>query len=465
MHDELYENPHRFAVMLRDWLTKQGKTNVDEITWHDILLTAGLAHFELVPTSSYLVKAPGPDYWDPSEGKSDDELLAEMLRGQGAAEEGYIDGVASGLHRAMGRPMPPPMSDPRRMQETVEYLASEELAGRAPGTPGGLMARDFVRNAFEEYGLTPAGEDGFDQSIPGNGGSNLLGLLPGSGPRSDRYILLAAHYDHLGEFGGEMYPGANDNGAAVAVMLDVAQRWRSHESDLDRSLLFCAFDAEEPPYFLTEQMGSVHFVEHPTIPLDQIDVMVCMDLVGTPLGPEGLPDEVRQSIFVLGGESAEGLGTIAQKPAMRSTWGITPRRLDSYAVPPLSDYYAFQQAGIPHLFLSGGRNEHYHQPSDTAEKVDYRRLEALSTYVTDLVGDLSLTHGTLAPIPGGADDRATVETLVSMAQLLSDAIPEAGQALTLLDEMRKKIEGGEALDSSDRGTIQGLIGLLEHALA
>ncbi|MEA3511736.1 MAG: M28 family peptidase, partial [Actinomycetota bacterium] len=273
MIDELYENPHRFAVMLRDWLTRQGKTSVEEITWHDILLTAGLAHFELVPKDSYMVKAPGPDYWDPSEGKSDAELLNEMFAGQARAEESYIDGVASGLHRAVGRPLPPPPGNPQRMRETVEYLASADLAGRAPGTRGGVMARDFVRSAFEDCGLMPAGEDGFDQPIPGNSGANLIGVLPGSGPRSDRYILLAAHYDHLGEFGGEIYPGANDNAAAVAVMLDVAERWSHHESDLDRSVLFCSFDAEEPPYFLGEQMGSIHFVEHPTIPLDKIDVM------------------------------------------------------------------------------------------------------------------------------------------------------------------------------------------------
>jgi Zn-dependent M28 family amino/carboxypeptidase len=275
--------------------------------------------------------------------------------------------------------------------------------------------------------------------------------------------VVAAHYDHIGEFDGDIHPGANDNAAAVAVMLDVVERWRHHDSALDRSLLFCAFDAEEPPYFLTEQMGSIHFVDHPTIPLDQIDVMICMDLVGVPLGPEGLPDEVRQSIFVLGGESAEGLGTVTQNPAMR-TWGINPRRLDSYVVPPMSDYYAFQQVGIPHIFLSGGRNRDYHQPSDTADKVNYRRLEALSTYVADLVGDLSLAHGDLAPVSGGVGDRVTVETLMEMAQLLSTSIPEAGQAMPLLDELSKKIENGEALDSNDRSVVQVLVGLLEQAM-
>jgi hypothetical protein len=464
MIDDMFENPHRFAVMLRDWLAKQGKTNVQEITWHDILLAAGLAHFDLVPNNKMLVKVPGPDTWDPSEWKSDEELLGEMLAGQAEAEEAFIDEVAQVLHRGMGLQIPPPPANPRRMREAVEFLASRDLAGRAPGTGGGLMARDFVRSAFEEHGLTPAGEDGFNQPIPGIGGSNLIGMLPGIGPRSDRYILLAAHYDHLGEIGGEIYPGANDNAAAVAVMLDVVERWRHHESELDRSVVFCAFDAEEPPYFLTDRMGSIHFVGNPTISLDKIDVMICMDLVGASLGPKGLPDEVRQSIFVLGGETASGLGIIAQNPSQLAR-GIEPRRLDSYVVPPLSDYYAFQKAGIPHLFLSGGRNVHYHQPSDTADKVDYDRLEAISTYVTDLVGALSLSRGNLDPMPGSADDRATVGTLVAMAELLSTAVPQAIQALGILDEMQERVERGEALDSGDRATNQGLIGLLEQALA
>ncbi|MDR9451103.1 MAG: aminopeptidase, partial [Acidimicrobiia bacterium] len=81
------------------------------------------------------------------------------------------------------------MNDQQRaetMQSRVEYLASPGLEGRAPGTPGGLLARAYVEAAFAELGLTPAGEDGYRQPIPEIGGANLLGTIPGTGPHADR---------------------------------------------------------------------------------------------------------------------------------------------------------------------------------------------------------------------------------------------------------------------------------------
>ncbi len=75
----------------------------------------------------------------------------------------------------------------------VEYLASPELEGRAPGSPGGVLARRFVENAFESIGLEPAGEDRYAQAIPAIDGANLLGIIPGKGPTAHRFIVVGAH--------------------------------------------------------------------------------------------------------------------------------------------------------------------------------------------------------------------------------------------------------------------------------
>ena len=114
------------------------------------------------------------------------------------------------------------------VQETVEYLCSPACLPRNPGTDGGIAARTYLRDRLDGLGLQPGGEHGFDQHIPSIGGSSLLGIVPGHG---DRFVLLAAHYDACGDHN----PGADDNAAAVAIALDVAQQLQS--KTLDRSVI------------------------------------------------------------------------------------------------------------------------------------------------------------------------------------------------------------------------------------
>ena len=140
------------------------------------------------------------------------------------------------------------------LRPIVEYLCSAVCLPRNPGTPGGRAARDFLRDCLLELGIEPAGEDGYAQRIPPIGGTNLLARIPG---RTNRTVLLAAHYDACGSGN----PGADDNAAAVAIVLDVASRLS--RLSLDRDVMIAFFDAEEPPYFLTRSMGSQRFVDHP----------------------------------------------------------------------------------------------------------------------------------------------------------------------------------------------------------
>jgi Zn-dependent M28 family amino/carboxypeptidase len=267
------------------------------------------------------------------------------------------------------------------MQETVEYLCSPACLPRNPGTDGGVAARSYLRDRLDALGLEPAGDHGFDQHLPAIGGSNLLGIVPGHG---GRFVLLAAHYDAC----MDNNPGADDNAAAVAIALDVAQQLKSQH--LDRSVIIALFDAEEPPYFLSPNMGSQWFVDHPTVPLDRIDMMVCLDLVGHALGPEGMPPEVRESVFVLGAEKSAGTGAIMDD--LPDHPGIRPRRIDNYIIPSMSDYDAFMNAEIPFLFYSVGRSEHYHASTDTPDRLDYVKMSRLANHLTDLITAMAKTR-------------------------------------------------------------------------
>ncbi len=349
-----------------------------------------------------------------------------------------------------------------RLRSRVEYLASPALEGRAPGTRGGLLARGYVEKAFIDLGLHPAGEADYRQAIPEIDGANLLGTIAGDGPHSDRYIVLSAHYDHLGVNFGQIYPGADDNASGVAVLLDSAQQLIDN-GRLDRSVLVASFDAEEPPHFYTPDMGSIYFVDHPTVPLDRIDMMICLDLIGHPFGPPGLPVEVRNTVLVMGAEKCSGVGAVVDRIG-EQVGGIVPRRLDSDVIPPLADHYAFQRVGIPFLFFNVGRDRNYHSPQDTAEKLDYPKMLALSDYVTALVTELagrdSFTYDATA-----ADDTATLTTLVELGRHAGPLARKPAQVMTLVAKLEQRLESGTRLSSGDRGTLQATILALEEALA
>ena len=348
----------------------------------------------------------------------------------------------------------------RLMRDRVEYMASPELEGRAPGTPGGILARSYVEEAFADLDLRPAGDDGYRQSIPAIGGANLLGVLPGSGPLADRYVVLAAHYDHIGVNFGKVHPGADDNASGVAVLLDVASRLSEghHEG---RSVLVASFDAEEPPHFYTENMGSVHFVANPTVPLDRIDMMLCLDLIGHALGPDMLPAEVRNSVFLMGAEKSPGVGAMVDGI---DAAGMVARRLDSDIFPPLSDHYAFQLAGIPFLFLTNGRDRYYHTPEDTAEKLAYGKMLGLADYLADLIGDLAV-HDRYTFEASAVDDAATLETLVAIGRQVAPLSSKHKQLLALVDKMEQRLETATPLSAGDRGTLQAALLAIEQALA
>ena len=357
------------------------------------------------------------------------------------------------------------MNDDQRraeaMQARVEYLASPELEGRAPGTPGGLLARAHVEAAFTELGLVPAGLDGYQQAIPDIDGANLLGVIPGTGPHADRYVAFNAHYDHLGIHFGDVYPGADDNASGVAVLLDVAAQL-VEQGGLDRSVLIMSVDAEEPLHFLTENMGSIYFVDHPTVPLEQIDIMVNLDLIGHPLGPPELPDEVRNTILVMGAEKSPGVGEVIDRLGQETT-GIFLRRLDADIIPPMSDHYAFERVGIPFLFFNVGRDRNYHTPQDTAEKLDYPKMVALADSLTVLIQELAARE-TYSYDPAAVDDTATLTTLVELGRHAGPLHHKSAVVMALVEKLQQRLEAGTPMSSGDRGTLRATILALEEAL-
>ena len=348
------------------------------------------------------------------------------------------------------------------MGSLVDFLCSETCAGRAPGTAESAAARERIVAELQDAGAEPASEEGYLQRVPGCG-TNVLARLPGSGALSGRTLLVAAHYDHLGRVApNEVYWGADDNAAAVAILVELARAVRPSAAD-GRQVLLVSFDGEEPPHFLSETMGSMYYAEQPVVPLEQTDTMICLDLVGHALGPPHLPEAIRQTVFVLGAELSEGTPALVDAAAARAR-GVFPRRLGLDVVPPLSDYDAFVRKHVPVLFLTCGRWEHYHSTTDTPDRLDLDKMEATTDFLVDLLEELAIRPD--VPVlfrPDGRDDEAQVATLVTMATVLETFVPDIVGFLPILDDLAKAAARGP-LDPHRREQVQSLCRALELQL-
>lgn len=335
------------------------------------------------------------------------------------------------------------------MNELIERLCSDECAGRRPGTPGGEAARRIVVQAFRDAGLDP-----YEQPVPGCGGANVLAKIRGDVPR---YVLVGAHFDHLGTIGRHVFRGADDNAAAVAILVEVGRALAAEHTG--RGVIIAAFDGEEPPHFMSGAMGSREFVR---VNRDPIDFMVCMDLVGHRFGPASLPDEVGGSLFALGTERSRGTYELVHS-MKRAEAGLVVRPADAEIIPPLSDYEAFWTERIPFLFLSAGRSRVYHTPEDTPDKLDDPKITATARWLTRFVR-ASRDRDELRFVDASLD-RGTLDEVGEMLDVLSAVSPEAGFARQQVTKLAGACDRAGNLPAARRGELGALVGMLESSLA
>lgn len=284
----------------------------------------------------------------------------------------------------------PPTTDlAGRLQTHVQFLASADLKGRKPGTPGHRKAADYLVTEFQKAGLQPlASLNGYRQTVSQELGDNLIGIRPASNSLGSGWILIGAHYDHL----GGAYLGADDNASALAILLELA---RSLPSLTHHPVVFVAFNTEEAPYIRTGLMGSQHFTDHlpPEIgSLSHFQAVIIMDLMG------GVHWEPLQDIlFATGAEKSPDLYRRVKNAARLGTMApliVHPVGLHLVEEIPLigrvafSDYDAFRNASVPFLFLSSGRTPRYHQPTDLPNTLHYERMASTVHWLERLVSSI-----------------------------------------------------------------------------
>ncbi|HYE96175.1 MAG TPA: M28 family peptidase [Rubricoccaceae bacterium] len=235
----------------------------------------------------------------------------------------------------------------------VRILAADSMEGRAAGTPGGARARRYLVEQFAARGLRPFGET-FEH--PFEGGVNVVGWLEGT-EHPDRYLVLSAHYDHMGVMYGQIYNGADDNASGVSVLLALADYFREHPPR--HSLLFAAFDAEEQVL-----VGARAFVADPPVPLEAIRLNVNLDMVSRGDGGE---------LWIAGMRHYPALRPILEPAAEAAPvcvrFGHDDPALGWDDWTASSDHGAFHQAGIPFVYFGVEDHVDYHRPTDDVERI------------------------------------------------------------------------------------------------
>jgi len=197
---------------------------------------------------------------------------------------------------------------------------------------------------------------------------NVLALLPGSDDLHFReFVILSAHYDHLGRRGkGVWYPGADDNASGVAAMLGAARALASLPVNRRpaRSILFIAWAGEERGF-----LGSTQFRQAPTVPVGQIKAMVNLDMVG-----RNGNDDAGNRNTALASYSAQATDLEWLLDDVAESTGLDLRLGPRVEIGPTSDHWRFHQMGIPAVHLFTGTHRDMHRPGDTPEKLNYEKL-------------------------------------------------------------------------------------------
>lgn len=180
---------------------------------------------------------------------------------------------------------------------------------------------------------------------------NVCGIIRGS-EYPDHYIVLTAHYDHLGAMGEEVYfPGAHDNASGCALLLNMAQYFAKNPQRY--SIVFLFFAGEE-----SGLLGSRNFVENSPIDLASVECLFNFDLLGG--GDEG--------VTLVNSKQGKGLELFERLNEFNGEGKFLPKIAQRENVPN-SDHYFFTEKDAPALFLytMGGKTGAYHDPSDTSE--------------------------------------------------------------------------------------------------
>ena len=266
------------------------------------------------------------------------------------------------------------MNSFRATQSLFTFNVSSSVAASILGEVGENIFDKLKTKAPSAKAFPSEIELGFSKSTKSTYVSNVMGIVEGT-DKKDEYIVLSAHYDHIGKRGDTtIFYGADDDGSGTTGILEMAEAFAMAKKEGKgprRSILFLSVSGEEKGLW-----GSRYYSENPVYPLDKTTVNLNIDMIGR-IGTEYLKDKDSVNyIYIIGDDKiSSDLTPIADK--VNTTY--TKMKLDRKYNDPndpnrfyfRSDHYSFAQKGVPIIFYFNGVHADYHKPTDTPDKINY----------------------------------------------------------------------------------------------
>lgn len=275
----------------------------------------------------------------------------------------------------------------------VRFLATDELGGREAGSPGGRVAANYIASQLQQMGVAPLLPGGYFQpfeaycverqqkgrwevhpdSLERLAGTthrkrsmrNVLGVIPGH--RTDEYVVVGAHYDHLGTDplleGDAIYNGADDNASGVSAVLQLARAFVASGSRPERTVVFAFWDGEE-----LGLLGSRYFVQ-----THDSGKRLCAYLNYDMIGRNKYPDRPWHVVYFYTEAHpafGEWLRTDIRKYGLRLEPDYRPWDKPVGG----SDNASFARLGVPVIWYHTDGHPDYHQPGDHAERINWEKL-------------------------------------------------------------------------------------------
>jgi hypothetical protein len=286
-----------------------------------------------------------------------------------------------------GRPPVPPVPPSAvTLDAHLWTLAHDSMQGRRAGSEYELRAADYLRDEFIEYGLD-AGVPDYHQvftipfAVGGETGllsRNVVAVLPGSGDLALEWVVVGAHFDHLGlNSQDQPYNGADDNASGTALMLELARYFSEYVGNgmsgtrARRSMMFHGYGSEE-----IGLVGSNRYCSRPTVPMGDITAMMNLDMVG----------RLRNNtVYLIGTSSSDGWQPVID---------VANIQLFDFiyfdGVLNRSDQYCFYQNGTPIIFLHTGDHGEYHTIADDVGLIDETGMARIGNFAVQVL--LNLIH-------------------------------------------------------------------------
>ena len=284
------------------------------------------------------------------------------------------------------------MISEERLEREIGFLSDSLCQGRGTGTGGGSAAAFWIHRKFENAGLLK-----FDGSYSQNvwisrelTGHNIVGMLPGSHKKQcDRYIIVGAHYDHLGFLDGKMYPGADSNASGTVAMTSLAEMlslMKKEGRSYGCNIIFVAFDAKEHNMAGSESFWKlIEFgllkdpVSGKRITKEKIEFMVNIDQIGSTLSPiSGRKD----FIIMLGNgslkpESRDNILDVNRFYGLYMDIGLSYYGSDNFTkiFYRLSDQRIFIDNDVPAVYFTSGITMNNNKTYDNASSLNYPVLQ------------------------------------------------------------------------------------------